>query len=159
MANNVSSSHLDVTVTPETKTKIMEALKKAMKKVGMQAESYAKAGCPVDTGLLRNSITFALSGETTHIRSYADNKGENAGSYEGTAPANGNGVTLYLGTNVYYAPYVELGHAQEVGRYVPAIGKRLKQPFVAGKEFLRPAMENHTTEYHQIIIDELNKIE
>ena len=27
--------------------------------------------------------------------------------------------------NIEYAPYVENGHRQEVGRYVPAIGKRL----------------------------------
>ena len=31
-----------------------------------------------------------------------------------------------------YASYVELGHKQQVGRYVSAIGKRLKQPWVRG---------------------------
>ena len=32
--------------------------------------------------------------------------------------------------NIEYAPYVENGHRQEVGRYVPAIGKRLVRSFV-----------------------------
>jgi len=35
-----------------------------------------------------------------------------------------------------YAPYVELGHSQQVGRYVPAIGARLVQPFVKGNRFM-----------------------
>lgn len=34
--------------------------------------------------------------------------------------------------NIEYAPYVENGHRQEVGRYVPAIGKRLVRSFVEG---------------------------
>lgn len=32
-----------------------------------------------------------------------------------------------------YASYVEYGHRQEVGRFVPVLGKRLKQPWVNGK--------------------------
>ncbi|MDD6716387.1 MAG: HK97 gp10 family phage protein [Firmicutes bacterium] len=38
---------------------------------------------------------------------------------------------------VYYASYVEYGHRQEPGRYVPAIGKRLKKRWVKGKHFLK----------------------
>jgi len=37
---------------------------------------------------------------------------------------------------VQYASYVEFGHRQEVGRYVPAIGKTLKQGWIAGQYFL-----------------------
>ena len=33
---------------------------------------------------------------------------------------------------VEYAPFVEYGHRQEPGRYVPAIGKRLKASWVEG---------------------------
>lgn len=36
-----------------------------------------------------------------------------------------------------YAPFVHEGHRQEVGRYVPALGKRLVQPFVKGKPWLK----------------------
>lgn len=99
------------------------AKKTALEIIGGKAESYAKAACPVDSGRLRNSITHAQYSEDTEI----------------------------IGTNVSYAPYVEMGHHQEPGRYVPALGKRLKKSFVPGKPFLRPAAENHTAEYKAIM--------
>lgn len=36
--------------------------------------------------------------------------------------------------------HVEYGHRQTPGRYVPAIGKRLKKDFVPGKKMLHRAM-------------------
>jgi len=42
------------------------ALKQAARAIGGEAVGYAKANCPVDTGLLRNSITFAISGSRIH---------------------------------------------------------------------------------------------
>lgn len=47
-------------------------------------------------------------------------------------------VTAY--NNVEYAAHVEYGHRQTPGRYVPAIGKRLKKDFVPGKKMLHRAM-------------------
>ena len=42
-----------------------DRVKIALTAVGMQAETDVKKGSiPVDTGLLRNSITFAVSGES-----------------------------------------------------------------------------------------------
>jgi len=152
----IETSRMTIAVNTNAKEAIHEALKKGMKIVGMQAESYAKQMCPIRTGLLRNSITFALSGEATNITAYTDDNGENPGKYEGTAPENGNGITLYLGSNVHYAPYVELGHHQQPGRFVPAIGKRLKRSWVDGKTFLRPAIEDHAVEYNFILISALN---
>ena len=82
------------------------ARNKALEIIGGKAESYAKKLCPVDTGRLRNSITH---------QQYDDN-------------------TEVIGTNVEYAPYVELGtHKQKA------------QPY------LRPAAENHSAEYKEII--------
>jgi len=138
-------SHVTVMVDKECQAKIMEALKRGLKMVGMQAESHAKELCPVQTGNLRNSIAYAVGGET-------------ASNGEGTAPADPEGqITLYVGSNVEYAPYVELGHYQQPGRYVPAIGKRLVADYVPAKPFLRPAIENYTGEYNRILIGELNK--
>lgn len=37
---------------------------------------------------------------------------------------------------VHYASYVEYGHRQQPGRFVPAIGKRLKKGWVEGKFML-----------------------
>ncbi len=39
---------------------------------------------------------------------------------------------LVLINNTEYAEYVEYGHRQQPGRYVPAIGKRLKRAWVRG---------------------------
>ena len=59
--------------------------------------------------------------------------------------------TMAIGTDVEYGPYVELGHNQKPGRYVPAIGKRLVASHVAAKPFLKPALEGHKDEYVRIV--------
>ena len=74
--------------------------------IGGKVGSYAKKLCPVDTGRLRNSITHQQYDENTEV----------------------------IGSNVEYAPYVELGTHKQ-----------------APKPFLRPAAENHTEEYKAII--------
>ena len=56
-----------------------EQIEQALTAIGLTAESYAKADCPVDTGRLRNSITNAVeTGEQT----------------------------VYIGSNVEYAAFV-----------------------------------------------------
>ena len=104
-----------------------EAKSRALEIIGGKAEGYAKRNCQVKTGRLRSSITHQRVDENT----------------------------MAIGTNVEYAPSVELGHHQEPGRFVQAIGKRLKRSFIPGKPFLRPAAENHTQEYKQIIQSEM----
>jgi|SRR5690625_549857 len=50
------------------------------------------------------------------------------------------GVNLSNETMGYtkdYAPHVEFGHRQQVGRYVHAIRRRLVKPYVPGQYFLR----------------------
>ena len=96
--------------------------------IGMLTSGYAQDECPVDTGRLRDSITHAYSDDSSHE------------------------VILLVGTNVEYAPYVELGHKQQPGRFVPKIKKRLKRSWVPGKPFLRPAFENHIQEIEQVIL-------
>ena len=44
----------------------------------------------------------------------------------------GNSLEITLGNPAEYASYVEYGHSQEVGRFVPAIGKRLVNDWVEG---------------------------
>lgn len=107
-----------------------EAMVKAAISVGMLTTGYAQDLCPVDTGRLRDSITHAYNDD-------------------------GHQVTLLVGTNVYYAPYVELGHHQQPGRFVPKIKKRLVRSWVPGKPFLRPAFENHTQEIERVILNAL----
>ena len=87
------------------------ARNKALEIIGGKAESYAKKLCPVDTGRLRNSITHQQYDPHTEV----------------------------IGTNVEYAPFVELPHHSTGGKLIP------------GQPFLRPAAEGHTAEYKNII--------
>lgn len=59
-----------------------------------------------------------------------------------------NNITMLIGAytikvynNIFYCTYVENGHRQTPGRYVPAIGKRLKRSWVPGKHMLRISVE------------------
>lgn len=49
---------------------------------------------------------------------------------------NGTSILIEVYNNAEYASYVENGHRQEPGRYVPAIGKRLKASWVPGQHML-----------------------
>lgn len=128
------------------------SIRAALEAIGLKAESYAKLKCPVDTGLLRNSIAHAVGGtkvgigaekETLYKSSNPDDKGHmHLGVYTGNAPRNKKDeFTVYIGTNVEYAPYVEMGHINaKSGRHVPA------QPFI------RPALLDHIQEWEQDFI-------
>ena len=117
-----------------------DRVKVALTAVGMQAETDVKKGnVPVDTGLLRNSITFAVSGEGVHQSKYRADSGDKSGSYKGKAP-NDKVPAVYIGTNVEYAKYVQFGTSTmkardflmaplraNLGHYKDIITKYLKQ--------------------------------
>ena len=84
----------------------------ALEAVGMTCERKAKELAPVDTGNLRNSLTHLV-----------------------------DDTTVYIGTNVEYGKY------QELGTY-----KMKAQPF------LRPAVEQNIGEYQRIIQANLSDI-
>lgn len=83
-----------------------EAIERALESIGMIAETHAKENSPVDTGRLRNSISHATS------------KNEQA---------------AFIGTNVEYAPFVELGTSKQKAH-----------------PYLRPAILNHQKEYEEL---------
>ena len=131
------------------KRRLEAAIKKALMMVGGVIESAAKeqltANGSVDTGLLRNSITYALGGEYPAAAQYANNSGgtdksgktiaPRQGSYDAPAPADtGSERTVYIGTNVEYAPYVELGTSK-----------------MNAKPYLRPAVENNRRKIEKAI--------
>lgn len=113
-----------------------EAVQRALEEIGIKAESYAKLKCPVDTGRLRNSITH------------------NATMQEDT---------VYIGTNVEYAPYVEFGtgiHAKSGGRQTPWVykdqhGNWHKTRGSRPHPFLKPAIEEHLGLYQKILENNL----
>lgn len=52
------------------------------------------------------------------------------------APLSGGGYVVTVENVENYASYVEYGHRQLPGRYVPALGKSLKEVWVPGKYML-----------------------
>ena len=115
---------------------------RALETMGLIAEGYAKRLCPVDTGRLRNSITHAIDGESAAIGSYTDDKGGGPWGYSGsTEKEQGENVrSVYIGTNVEYAPIVELGGYHRKATH-----------------FLKRAVQGHNEEYKQIITESLQK--
>lgn len=95
--------------TAEVLSALERAKKRGLEAIGLNAEGYAKKETPVDTGRLRNSISHETDDEAA-----------------------------YIGTNVEYAPYVELG----------ARGRQ-------GKHMLQRAASEHADEYKQLIVDSM----
>jgi hypothetical protein len=129
-----------------------QATEAGLEAIGHQASSHAKqnldgaGGAPKrhDTGLLINSVTYALGGKGAAQASYTADRGGGSGSYSGNAPADGaNEKTVYIGTNVKYAVYVHEGHR------LPNGGR------VDPNRFLKNAIEGHGNEYKQILEDHL----
>jgi hypothetical protein len=50
-----------------------------------------------------------------------------------TVDHSGSTHSVTITNPVHYASYVENGHRQQPGRFVPAIGKRLKKQWVDGQ--------------------------
>lgn len=121
--------------SPEVRRALEKALELGLETIGMVAETHAKEAITchgaVDTGRLRNSITYAVKKREGEIVAYRDNEGA------GYEQAIGYGVKkdeVYIGTNVEYAPYVELGTSR-----MPA------------RPFIRPAATEHGEEYKQML--------
>ena len=95
--------------TDEVLAALERAKRRGLEAIGLTAEGYAKRETPVDTGRLRNSISHATDDEAA-----------------------------YIGTNVEYAPYVELG----------ARGRE-------GKHMLQRAASEHTDEYKRLMEDSM----
>ena len=68
---------------------------------------------------------------------------------------SGKTYTITVENNVEYAPYVEYGHRQTPGRYVPAIGKRLKEGYVPGKHMLETSEQELKALSPKILQDKL----
>ena len=98
------------------------AAENALDAAGSQAATLAanelqRSPSRIDTGLLKNSITWAVGGKPAAISSYSADRPSKttgkmppSGSYSGTAPADTkNKKSVYVGTNVEYAIYVHDG--------------------------------------------------
>ena len=128
--------------TEEVLSALEKAKKRGLEAIGLVAEGHAKKKITqakaVDTGRLRNSITFAVSGESANISSYSGDHGEEGGSYSGTAP-NDKEKAVYIGTGVEYAIGIETGSHRKAG----------------GVHFLQDAASNHSDEYKRLMEDSM----
>lgn len=111
----------------------LQSVTRALTACGMQAQAYATNLCPVDTGKLRQSI-----------------------SYEVTS------TECCVGTNLEYAPYVEFGTGiyYEGGRQTPWVYQDAKGNWhlthgSKAQPFLKPAVADHGDTYRRIIESEL----
>lgn len=106
--------------TNNVKTQVNEAIENALEAVGIHLVSESQDALEadprrVDTALLKNSITYALSGKSPAISSYSaispDKSGNTpTGTYAGTAPSDPEDKqAVYIGSNVSYAAYVHEG--------------------------------------------------
>lgn len=117
---------------------------RALEMIGLQAERYAKEGCPVDTGRLRNSITHAVKDDEGKTYSYTFNERDVNGKSLGQAKEEsiiGHGITdadVVIGTNVPYA-WKQETHTE----YKHTVG---------GPHFLLNAAGNHTDTYRKLIL-------
>lgn len=62
------------------------------------------------------------------------------------------------GNSVSYGLYVNDGHRQQVGRYVPAIGKRLVKPYVPGVHMLEKGIDAANRQTNSIFNEEIDKV-
>lgn len=122
--------------SPEFLAGMEAAVLRALERCGLQGEGYAKDLCPVDTGNLRNSIAHQVQPDEQSV---------------------------YIGSNVEYAAYVELG----TGKYYPG-GRPTPWTYQDEKgswhithgqraqPYLKPAVADHQGTYRNIIEDEMH---
>ena len=129
---------------PDVLAALDAAKPKILEMIGVKAEKYAKALCPVGTP------------ESTGIRGYKGGTLRNSITHQVV-----NGDTLEVGTNVEYAPYVELGTGPnfnpppEWEHFEASKGVGIGKGYVTSRPYLRPAIENHKQEYEDLIKLEL----
>ena len=59
----------------------------------------------------------------------------------GKTERSGSNLMVEIYNDAEYAIYVEKGHRQQVGRYVPVLGKRLKNGWVEGVHMLEKSLD------------------
>lgn len=147
MADIITHDHSD-----EVIRRIRDALPVALEAVGQFVEGEAVIEIEanprrVDTGLLRNSITHAISGKGAAKKSYSADRPRTAGgstesgTYSGTMPDDGEDKpAVYIGTNVEYAIYVHDGTMR-----------------MAPNRFLTNALNNNRTKIKQYVENEIKR--
>lgn len=150
MATNIK---FEIKVEKDLREQLLKATEEqialALEACGSEVERNASDYCPVDTGFLRNSITYALDGEapkkTTYKADDADKSGKiKTGSYSGVAPKESNGKrSVIIGSNLPYARRIEFDSWSQKAK----------------DGFLRIAITRHLDEYKNLITNILKQLD
>ena len=119
---------------------VLSALEKgkrnALTAIGATAETHTKdnitADDLIDTGRLRNSITYA-TGDYLGVGTYTDNKKKKYSDAKARNTPKDDEVAI--GTNVEYAPYLELGTKK-----------------ITAHHYLKRAVTEHKDEYKNLTV-------
>lgn len=129
------------------------AVEKALTEIGIKAEKYAKNLCPVGTP---ESTGWTDKNGVRH-----PNKGYRGGTLRNSITFEVDGSELSVGSNVEYAPYVELGTGPnftpppEWEQFTTERGSGGGSGYVRPRKFLQPAITEHVDMYKRIIETEL----
>ena len=124
---------------------VLAALEKgkrnALTAIGATAETHTKENITadklVDTGRLRNSITYA-TGDYSGIGTYTDNKKKKYSDAKARNTPKDDEVAI--GTNVEYAAYTELGTEK-----------------ITAHHYLKRAVTEHQDEYKELAVEAIKK--
>lgn len=138
---------ITISKTEDNTQEVLDAMEKAIFRaltiIGLKLEKYAKALCPVGTS------------ESTGIKGYRGGTLRNSITYEVQED------TVAVGTNVEYAPYVELGTGPyfkappDWEQFTAPQGGGIGKGYVHPRPYLRPAVEDHMNEFEDVFKKEL----
>ncbi len=140
-------------------TQLTEFQNKLKNLDAIQTDKFFKDGCKGLAGRYLALVIPATPAKTGFLRrGWTGGTNQDSGMYAENLPTDvGVGeYTIEIKNTVEYASYVEHGHRQTPGRYVPAIGKRLKASWVEGKHFQRDsetALDGVAKTYLQTLLD------
>ena len=137
---------IDKDNTGEILSAVEQAKQRALEIIGGKIEKYAKALCPVDTGALRNSITHQVDGDEVQVGSNMQYS-----------------AYVELGTGKHYTPppgWMESNAPKGSGRpepwvYKGADGEFHRGYYIKARPYLRPAVENHLSDFEDVITGEM----
>ncbi|MEO2679767.1 HK97 gp10 family phage protein [Clostridium butyricum] len=116
----------------ELKEMAMNACVEALEDTATIAVGEIKAITPVAFGVLRRSMTHG------DVNKYT--------------------LSVDVGSNIYYAPYVEEGYTQKEGLYVPVLGKKLTGKHIDGRWMIRDGLTIAETKLEGILQQKLEEV-
>lgn len=141
-ATGIGGVDIDIDNSELVKKLTAEQIEKALIDIGVEVQRSATLLAPTDTGRLKGSINYS-----THTQTGTP-QGSKASKAKDSRPKGVAEETfVYIGTNVEYAVYVEMGHTTPTGKHVSA------QPY------LEPAIRNNVEKIKEIFADKLGELD